>query len=88
MNMITISSKGQITLPATIRRKLNLGMSNQLSVKEHEGKIILQKVDYWTDFNSAQQSIQLALKSKKVQPLTNAEIKNLRNQTWSDKIHK
>lgn len=45
-NTITITSKGQTTLPAEVRRKLGLGAAGgvlQIDFNEHEGKLVITK---------------------------------------------
>lgn len=41
MAIVSLSSKGQLTLPEALRKKLGLGKGDMLHVEEKEGKIIL-----------------------------------------------
>lgn len=42
----TISSKGQITLPAAIRRQLNVRLGDRLQVNYVQGKAVIQRDNY------------------------------------------
>jgi AbrB family looped-hinge helix DNA binding protein len=44
VNTVTISSKGQIVIPASIRRKIKLKKNDRLVVEEQGGRIILKPV--------------------------------------------
>jgi len=44
VNTVTISSKGQIVIPASIRRKIKLKKNDRLVVEEEGGRIILKPV--------------------------------------------
>lgn len=41
-HVVTLKSKGQITLPQEIRKHLNLKEGDQISFEIHNGKIILE----------------------------------------------
>jgi AbrB family looped-hinge helix DNA binding protein len=43
MTIITLSSKGQITLPAETRRRMGLKAKDRLLVREEDGRIIITK---------------------------------------------
>lgn len=42
--LIQMSSKGQIVIPAALRKKLGLTAHMQIRVDEHDGRIILQPI--------------------------------------------
>ena len=44
MTILTISDKGQITVPAPIRQKLGLGAHSRVSVELREGELVLRPV--------------------------------------------
>ena len=42
MVFVSLSSKGQLTLPEGIRRKLGLGKGDTLAIEEKDGQIVLR----------------------------------------------
>ncbi|HEY3397853.1 MAG TPA: AbrB/MazE/SpoVT family DNA-binding domain-containing protein [Armatimonadota bacterium] len=44
MTTIKVSDKGQVTLPAVVRRKLHLEARSQVSVEVRDGEIVLRPV--------------------------------------------
>ena len=44
MHTTTVTTKGQVVIPAAVRKKLNIRKGEKLSVKESDGKIILEPV--------------------------------------------
>ncbi len=81
----TITSKGQVTVPAAIRKKLGISPSDRLKVKEVKGQIILEKDDYWVEFERLQKKVQKHRKERRIAPLLVEEIEQLRDQAWKDR---
>jgi AbrB family looped-hinge helix DNA binding protein len=44
--MATVSSKGQVVIPATIRKKLRIKGGTRVAVREHNGEITLSPNPY------------------------------------------
>jgi len=44
MFTVKISSKGQIAIPAVLRKRLHLEQGDRLIVKEHEGSLLLEPI--------------------------------------------
>lgn len=44
MTFISLSSKGQLTLPGKIRRRLGLSKGDMLAVEEKDGEIVLKPI--------------------------------------------
>jgi len=44
----TMTSKGQVVIPAALRKKFGLTPQTQLAISEEEGKIVLQPITYET----------------------------------------
>jgi len=44
MHTTTVTTKGQIVIPASVRKKLNICKGEKLSVIERDGKIILEPI--------------------------------------------
>jgi AbrB family looped-hinge helix DNA binding protein len=81
----SITSKGQVTVPAEIRRKLGIATADKLRVKEVNGVVVLEKDDYWADFEKIQKKVQKHRNDNDVQPLSDEEITDLRGQSWQKK---
>lgn len=81
----TITSKGQVTVPASIRKKLGISPSDRLRVKEVKGRVVLEKDNYWAEFERLQQKVQKHRKEKGITPLSIEEIEILRDQAWSER---
>ena len=43
--LVTVTSKGQIVIPASVRKKLNIQKGKKLVVSVEDNKIILEPVD-------------------------------------------
>lgn len=54
---ITVSSKGQIVLPAALRRKHGLSSGRTIRVEERDDEIILRPVMTWTEIEEARRRI-------------------------------
>jgi AbrB family looped-hinge helix DNA binding protein len=52
MSSVTLSSKGQVTLPSEIRNHLGLHAGDQLLAEERDGTVVLRPVKY-KDFFAA-----------------------------------
>ena len=44
MTEVSVTSKGQITIPADLRRKFNIEEGGKVEVVEEEGKIVVRRV--------------------------------------------
>ena len=42
MKLVTITSQGQITIPAHLRRKFGFNQTQKVLVKEEEGKVVVE----------------------------------------------
>ena len=43
MRTVKVLPKGHITIPKQVRKKLNIGAGDRLTIEEEEGKIVLKK---------------------------------------------
>jgi antitoxin PrlF len=41
---ITVSSKGQVAIPAPVRRRLGLNKGTQVDLRVEEGRVVLEKI--------------------------------------------
>ncbi len=53
MEMVTVSSKGQIAIPKSIRNLLNLGEGSKLTVEVRGQEIVLSKEPAWKKMQGA-----------------------------------
>ncbi len=71
MQLVSITSQGQITIPAQLRRKYNFASSEKVLVKEEQGKIIVEPV---FDLDSLAGSLsEYALKDKSLEEISRLE---------------
>ena len=47
MQLLTVSSKGQISIPKALRERLNLSKGTRLNVEVDQDRIILSKLSDW-----------------------------------------
>ncbi len=66
---VTITSQGQISIPAKLRRKLGLDKSNKALIREENGELVVKPIK---DFTELAGSLKEYAKGKK--PLTNGEL--------------
>jgi AbrB family looped-hinge helix DNA binding protein len=78
----TMTTKGQVTVPAEIRHKLGLRPSDKLKIREEKGRVVLEKDDYWAEYERLQKKVQAHALRKGIAPLSDDEIRSLRNQAW------
>ena len=67
--LVTITSQGQISIPAKLRRKLGFGKNRQAFIDEKEGNLILKPVKDLLELGGS-------LKTNK-KPLTNNQLHKL-----------
>ncbi|HOU96618.1 MAG TPA: type II toxin-antitoxin system PrlF family antitoxin [Bacteroidales bacterium] len=86
MELARISSKGQITIPKEVRKKLNLKEGDKVLFIEEDGKVVIANASYM-----AFKEIQQAMKGEaERQGLTSEEdvnklIKEVRKEMWEEK---
>ncbi len=44
MRTVTVSEKGQITIPAAVRRKIGISSGDELAVEVRDGEVVLSRV--------------------------------------------
>jgi AbrB family looped-hinge helix DNA binding protein len=72
MSSVTLSSKGQVTLPSEIRNHLGLHAGDQLLVEEHDGVMVLRPLKH-KDFFAACEATAKLYKGK---PVSTEAMKN------------
>lgn len=86
MELARISSKGQITIPIEVRKKLNLKEGDKVLFIEEDGKVVISNASYMA-FKEMQQAMQgeaekLGLSSEEdIDKL----IKEVRKEMWEEK---
>ena len=86
MDLARISSKGQITIPIEVRKKLNLKEGDKVLFIEEDGKVVIANASF-VAFKEMQQVMQGEAEK---QGLTseediNALIKEVRKELWEEK---
>lgn len=79
----TISSKGQITLPAAIRRSLNINTGDRLTVVKNDSAITIKADTYEAELAKLRAKVAVHLKAKGLYGLSIEEIKR---RTESEKV--
>lgn len=75
----TITSKGQMTLPASFRRKLGIKPGEQLSVNMQGNKVVVEKIDWLSNLRKLQAKNQTHMRKHGIKPMTDEELDNAIN---------
>ncbi len=70
----TLTSKGQMTLPAAFRKKLGLKPGEQVLVEMRGNKVVIQKNNWLEDLRRLQKENRAYMKKRGIQPLTDEEL--------------
>ena len=70
----TLTSKGQMTIPAAFRNKLGVKPGERVVIKMQEGKVIIQKDNWRDDLKALQDENRSYLKQHGIKPLTDEEL--------------
>lgn len=77
--VVSITSQGQITIPAAMRAALGLNKYNKAIVKQYKDKIMVEPVEDVLDFKGS-------LKHKAIQEKTIGEIIKIEEQAWEEVV--
>lgn len=85
MKVSRISSKGQVTIPKTIRELLNLNEGDRVAFLEENGKIMITKASLIA-LNELQDALSKEAKEKSIseEELLN-ELKAVRKELWNER---
>jgi len=72
----TITSKGQMTLPAPFRKKLGLKPGEQVLVELRGKEVVIQKNNWLENLRRIQNENKTYMKKKGIKPLTDEELDN------------
>jgi len=75
----TLTSKGQMTVPAAFRKKLGLKPGEQVLVEMRGNEVIIQKNNWLENLRRVQEENRLYMKKRGIKPLTNEELDNAIN---------
>ncbi len=66
----TLTSKGQMTLPAAFRKKLGLKPGEQVLVEMRGDEVIIQKNNWFENLRKVQQENRAAMKQQGIKPFS------------------
>lgn len=83
----TITSKGQVTIPISIRRKMGLktGETVKFSIN-NMGKVVIEKNDWKAGISGLGKEVSAHLKKQNIKPLTDEQLDELINSSASRAI--
>jgi AbrB family looped-hinge helix DNA binding protein len=86
MELARISSKGQITIPKEVRKKLNLKEGDKVLFVEENGKVVIANASYMA-FKEIQQAMQGEAERQGIssEEDVNKLIKEVRREMWEEK---
>ncbi|OQC12888.1 MAG: putative regulator PrlF [Firmicutes bacterium ADurb.Bin080] len=86
MELARISSKGQITIPKEVRKKLNLKEGDKVLFVEENGKVVIANASYMA-FKEIQQAMQGEAERQGIssEEDVNKLIKEVRREMWEGK---
>jgi antitoxin PrlF len=86
MELARISSKGQITIPIEVRKKLNLKEGDKVLFIEEDGKVVIANASY-VAFKEMQQAMQGDAEKREItsEEDVNKLIKEVRKELWEEK---
>ncbi len=86
MELARISSKGQITIPKEVRKKLNLKEGDKVLFVEEDGKVVIANASYIA-FKEIQQAMQGEAEKQGIssEEDVNKLIKEVRKEMWEEK---
>jgi len=79
----TISSKGQITIPAKIRRSLNLDVGDRITITKHGDKVTIVPDSYDERLADLRRRTAEHLRVSKIKPLQVDEMDKIINDSWA-----
>ena len=76
-----MTSKGQVTIPVTIRRSLGLNAGESVRFKvDNNSQVIIEKNDWKKGLNKLHQEVAAHLKENNIKPLSDEELDNAINE--------
>ena len=87
MEMAKITSKGQVTIPIEIRKKLNLNEGSKIFFFEKDGKYYIDNSDFFNAVTRMQDAFKGEAKSVgwKAEEDVMKYVKELRREKWEDR---
>lgn len=84
-----LTSKGQVTVPVSIRRRLGLKPGEPVRFRlTSTNQVVIEKNDWREDLNTLHQEVAVQLKKKKVRTLTSEELDQEIDQAGSAAVTK
>ncbi len=79
----TVSSKGQVVIPEEIRKILSIKPGLKFNLTIQDGKIVMEIDDYELKMKNFRDKIKKHMEDNNIGPVSNADIKKAREDTWS-----
>jgi AbrB family looped-hinge helix DNA binding protein len=80
----TVSSKGQITLPAKIRRSLNLDSGDRITITKRGGKVTIAPDTYEEKLADLRKRTAEHLRLANIKPLSIEDMDRLIDESWTE----
>ncbi len=83
----TVTSKGQITIPVTIRRNMGLKTGESVRFKvEKDNKVVIEKNDWKQGLNDLNKEVSAHLTKHKIKPFSDEELDAAINESTEQAI--
>ena len=70
----TVTSKGQMTIPASFRKQLGVKPGERVLIKMHGGKVVIEKDSWRENLRRVQKENLAVMKQRGIKPLINEEL--------------
>lgn len=80
----TMTSKGQVTIPVAIRRRLNLKPGQPVHFNVSSSSVKIENNDWRKDLEKLQERVRAHMKSKNLQFPGSEDWQKVREQAWDD----
>lgn len=80
----TLTRKGQMTMPASFRKKLGIKPGEQLIVEMRGSSVVVKKNDWQKGLSELHKKIAAHMKAHNLKPLSDSQLRKAREQAWLD----
>lgn len=83
MQVLTLTSKGQVVIPIKVRKSLSLKKGTKLNLTTNNGKIILEIIDSQSRLSKFRNQVRQNMISQQITQVTDEDINNARSSLWN-----